>query len=102
MEANEMQELKELIEFLKANEIAEFDLERGELKVKLNVYGGGAGRGCSGVCRRRAGLWECWHGCLRRGGGGAAPAAPAATAGAGLLLRLSRLLPWLKRRSTTW
>ena len=35
MEATEMAELKELIEFLKANDIAEFDLERGELKVKL-------------------------------------------------------------------
>ena len=39
MEATEMQELKELIEFLKANEIAEFDLERGELKVKLKFMG---------------------------------------------------------------
>ena len=39
MEASEMQELKELIEFLKANEIAEFDLERGELKVKLKFMG---------------------------------------------------------------
>ena len=39
MEANEMQELKELIEFLKANEVAEFDLERGELKVKLKFMG---------------------------------------------------------------
>ncbi len=39
MEANEMQELKELIEFLKANEIAEFDLEKADLKVRLKFMG---------------------------------------------------------------
>ncbi len=33
MEGNKLQELRELIEFLKANEIAEFDMEREDLKV---------------------------------------------------------------------
>ena len=80
MEANEMQELKELIEFLKANEIAEFDLERGELKVKLKFMGAvqaaaapaaaGGGGLDMGVLARL----------LAQGGGGAAPAAVPALA----------------------
>jgi acetyl-CoA carboxylase biotin carboxyl carrier protein len=35
MEGNKLQELRELIEFLKANEIAEFDMEREDLKVRI-------------------------------------------------------------------
>lgn len=35
MNPEEMKELKELIEFLKENKIGEFDLERGDLKVRL-------------------------------------------------------------------
>ncbi|GGH10161.1 acetyl-CoA carboxylase biotin carboxyl carrier protein [Silvibacterium dinghuense] len=35
MNPEEMKELQELIAFLKENKIAEFDLERGELKVRL-------------------------------------------------------------------
>lgn len=35
MNAEDMQELKELIEFLKENKIGEFDLERGDLKVRI-------------------------------------------------------------------
>jgi len=35
MNPEELKELKELIEFLKESKIAEFDLERGELKVRL-------------------------------------------------------------------
>jgi len=35
MNADDMKELKELIEFLKENKIGEFDLERGELKVRI-------------------------------------------------------------------
>src|ERR1700749_2864295 len=35
MNPEEMKELKELIEFLKENNIGEFDLERGELKVRI-------------------------------------------------------------------
>ena len=34
MKPEGMDELKELIAFLKDNEIAEFDLERGDLKVR--------------------------------------------------------------------
>jgi acetyl-CoA carboxylase biotin carboxyl carrier protein len=35
MNAEDMKELKELIEFLKENKIGEFDLERGDLKVRI-------------------------------------------------------------------
>ncbi|HEX3436089.1 MAG TPA: acetyl-CoA carboxylase biotin carboxyl carrier protein [Pseudacidobacterium sp.] len=35
MNADEMKDLKELIEFLKENKIGEFDLERGDLKVRI-------------------------------------------------------------------
>ena len=35
MNPEEIAELKELIEFLKENGIGEFDLERGDLKVRL-------------------------------------------------------------------
>ena len=39
MDPNELKDLKELIEFLKANEIAEFDLEKDGLKVRLTFAG---------------------------------------------------------------
>ena len=39
MDPNELQELRELVEFLKANEIAEFDLEKKDLKVRLKFLG---------------------------------------------------------------
>ncbi len=39
MDPNELSELRELVEFLKANDIAEFDLEKGELKVRLKFMG---------------------------------------------------------------
>ncbi|MBV8629317.1 MAG: acetyl-CoA carboxylase biotin carboxyl carrier protein [Silvibacterium sp.] len=35
MNSEEMKELEELIEFLKENKIGEFDLERGDLKVRI-------------------------------------------------------------------
>jgi len=35
MKAEELKELKELVEFLKENRIGEFDLERGDLKVRI-------------------------------------------------------------------
>jgi acetyl-CoA carboxylase biotin carboxyl carrier protein len=39
MNPEEIAELKQLIEFLKANGIGEFDLERGDLKVRLKFAG---------------------------------------------------------------
>ena len=49
MDGNEMKELRELIEFLKAQEIAEFDLEREGLKVRLKFAGAAAEPGASGL-----------------------------------------------------
>ncbi len=39
MEANELNDLRELVEFLKANDIAEFELDKNDLKVKLKFMG---------------------------------------------------------------
>lgn len=45
MNAGQMQSLKELIEFLKQQEVGEFDLEQGDLKVHLSFMGYGASAG---------------------------------------------------------
>jgi acetyl-CoA carboxylase biotin carboxyl carrier protein len=42
MNSEDMKELKELIEFLKENKIGEFDLERGDLKVRIKFAQEGA------------------------------------------------------------
>ncbi len=39
MDVNKLQELRELVEFLKANEIAEFDMEQDDLKVRIKFAG---------------------------------------------------------------
>jgi acetyl-CoA carboxylase biotin carboxyl carrier protein len=39
MDQNNLHELRELVEFLKANGIAEFDMERSDLKVRLKFAG---------------------------------------------------------------
>lgn len=39
MEQNKLQELRELVEFLKSNGIAEFDMERDDLKVRIKFMG---------------------------------------------------------------
>ena len=39
MDGNKLDELRELVEFLKANEIAEFDMDRDDLKVKIKFAG---------------------------------------------------------------
>ncbi len=42
MDGNKLEELRELVEFLKANGIAEFDMEQDDLKVRIKF----AGRAC--------------------------------------------------------
>ena len=42
MNPEELKELRELIEFLKENKIGEFDLERGELKVRIKFASEGS------------------------------------------------------------
>jgi acetyl-CoA carboxylase biotin carboxyl carrier protein len=39
MDGNKLNELRELVEFLKANEIAEFDMEQDDLKVRIKFVG---------------------------------------------------------------
>ena len=39
MDAEKMNEMRELVEFLKASEIAEFEMEQGDLKVKIKFAG---------------------------------------------------------------
>src|SRR5260370_22880615 len=39
MNGNKFKELRELVEFLKANEIAEFDMEQDDLKVRIKFAG---------------------------------------------------------------
>ena len=39
MDGSKMQELRELVEFLKANGIAEFDMDQGDLKVRIKFAG---------------------------------------------------------------
>ena len=39
MDVNKLDELRELVEFLKANEISEFDMEREDLKVRIKFAG---------------------------------------------------------------
>jgi acetyl-CoA carboxylase biotin carboxyl carrier protein len=48
MDANKLEELRELVEFLKSNGIAEFEMEREELKVKIK-FAGDPGAAASGL-----------------------------------------------------
>jgi acetyl-CoA carboxylase biotin carboxyl carrier protein len=49
MDANKLNELRELVEFLKANEIAEFDMEQADLKVRIKFAGEPAAAAPAGV-----------------------------------------------------
>jgi len=51
MNPEEMKELKELIEFLKENKIGEFDLERGDLKVRIKFAQEGAAADLASLSR---------------------------------------------------
>jgi len=51
MNSEDMQELKELIEFLKENKIGEFELDRGDLKVRIKFAPEGGGTDLAGVAR---------------------------------------------------
>ncbi len=39
MDGNKLEELRELVDFLKANGIAEFDMEQDDLKVRIKFAG---------------------------------------------------------------
>ncbi len=45
MDGNKLEELRELVDFLKANGIAEFDMEQDDLKVRIKFAGEPAAAG---------------------------------------------------------
>jgi acetyl-CoA carboxylase biotin carboxyl carrier protein len=49
MDGNKLNELRELVEFLKANEIAEFDMEQDDLKVRIKFAGAPATAAVGGL-----------------------------------------------------
>jgi acetyl-CoA carboxylase biotin carboxyl carrier protein len=51
MNSEDMKELKELIEFLKENKIGEFDLERGDLKVRIKFAQEGGSADLASIAR---------------------------------------------------
>ena len=55
MTPDEMNELRELIEFLKENDIGEFEFERGELKIRLKFGHPGQGPAASALDIARLG-----------------------------------------------
>jgi acetyl-CoA carboxylase biotin carboxyl carrier protein len=55
MTPDEMKELKELIEFLKENDIGEFELERGDLKVRIKFGHPAQGTAASALDMARLG-----------------------------------------------
>lgn len=75
MDGKDLQELRELVEFLKASGIAEFEMERPDLKVGLRFAGETPAVAASGIdASQMAALLAAAKG----GGGVAAPSAPAA------------------------
>jgi acetyl-CoA carboxylase biotin carboxyl carrier protein len=73
MDENKLEELRELVDFLKANGIAEFDLERADLKVRIK-FAGAAGPNAAGLDLALA------RQMLANAGAGSAPAAASAPA----------------------
>ncbi len=53
MDDNKLEELRELVDFLKANGIAEFDMERAGLKVRIK-FAGAAGTSAAELARQMA------------------------------------------------
>jgi acetyl-CoA carboxylase biotin carboxyl carrier protein len=74
MDGNKLEELRELVEFLKSNEIAEFEMEREDLKVKIKFAGAPAA--AAGLDMAQLGRWMASAG--PAAAGSAAPASGAA------------------------
>jgi acetyl-CoA carboxylase biotin carboxyl carrier protein len=51
MDENKLEELRELVDFLKENGIAEFDMERADLKVRIK-FAGAAGASAADLARQ--------------------------------------------------
>ena len=71
MDGNKLEELRALVEFLKANEIAEFDMEQADLKVRIKFAGEPATAAPAGIDMAQLSRLMA-----------SAPAAPVATAAA--------------------
>jgi acetyl-CoA carboxylase biotin carboxyl carrier protein len=71
MDGNKLEELRALVEFLKANEIAEFDMEQADLKVRIKFAGEPAAAAPAGIDMAQLSRLMA-----------SAPAAPVATAAA--------------------
>jgi len=77
MDSNKLKELRELVDFLKENGIAEFDMERTDLKVRIK-FAGAAGATAAAIDPARLAELLASH-----GGGGGIPSPLAASAPAG-------------------
>src|ERR1035437_6167951 len=87
MKPQDMQDLKQLIEFLKEHGVAEFDLDRGDVKIRLKfTQPAGSGAGLSDVARvfANASTGAPQGDIAAAQQAHAAPAAPAADPDAGL------------------
>jgi acetyl-CoA carboxylase biotin carboxyl carrier protein len=78
MDVNKLDELRELVDFLKANGIAEFDMERTDLKVRIK-FAGAAGASAADMAMARQIIASSGGGENIPSGGGP-PAPPAAAA----------------------
>jgi acetyl-CoA carboxylase biotin carboxyl carrier protein len=87
MKPQDMKDLQELIEFLKRNQVAEFDLDRGDLKIRLKFGGEASASGLSDLARLMASSASAANGGTvpqAAPAGQPAAAEPAADPGAGL------------------
>ncbi len=83
MDGNKLDELKELVEFLKANGIAEFGMERDDLKVNIKFAGAaGAASGIDAALLAQLMAHGAGSGTTADAGGMKAVVAPAAEAAA--------------------
>ena len=77
MDVNKLDELRELVDFLKANGIAEFDMERTDLKVRIK-FAGAAGASAADMALARQMIASSGGGGGNVPSMGGPPAAPAA------------------------
>ena len=67
MKPQDIADLKQLIEFLKEHQVAEFDLDRGDLKIRLKFnQPGGSSAGLGDLARLLARLRQRWRRRLRQ------------------------------------
>ncbi|MFP5235323.1 MAG: acetyl-CoA carboxylase biotin carboxyl carrier protein [Acidobacteriota bacterium] len=84
MKPQDIQDLKQLIEFLKENQIAEFDLDRGDTKIRLKFAQAAAPAGIAGIAHVLGGVPAPTPGVQAAMPAAAVPAAAPADPDAGL------------------